>query len=168
MKTIGSMYEKLEEWLALYAVGAAITGAMLYVSANVIARYVFLSPIKGMVYIVALLVVPIAYFPLAYGWRSKGTFVAATFLLDKIGAKARWVLELLYQLIALIALAGLIGYASVIQTIWAININHRAGAIDFNIVTWPFRVTMIIGCCLLFIRIIIGLIKHLRGEEWAE
>jgi TRAP-type C4-dicarboxylate transport system permease small subunit len=168
MKTVGRIYEKLEEWLALYAAGAAIIIAMLYVSANVIARYVFLSPIKGMAYVVALLVVPIAYFPLAYGWRSKGTFVAATFLLDKVGAKTRWVLELLYQLIALVALAGLIGYASIIQTMWAIDINHRAGAIDFNIVTWPFRATMIVSCSLLFIRIIIGLIKHMRGEEWTE
>ncbi len=162
------IFGKIDEWIAMYGVGLCIVFAMLYTSANVVARYVFGDPIKGMHHIVAVAMVPMTYLALGYAWRNRGTFVAATVLFDKSKGKVRCGLEIFFHLVALVFLAGVVGYFSLRRTLWAIQTNDMIGGADFLIVSWPIRATMVLGCLLLSISVITSLLKLLRDRTWLN
>ena len=163
---IDEIFGKIDEWVATYGVGLCIVFAMLYTSANVLARYVFGDPIKGMHHIVAVSMVPMTYLALGYAWRTRGTFVAATVVLDKLTGKVRCGLEVFFHLVALVSLAGIIGYFSLKRTLWAIQTNDVIGGADFLIISWPIRAAMVLGCLLLGISVTTSLLKLLRDRTW--
>ena len=74
---------------------------------------------------------------------------------------------MLFHLMGLIVLAGFIGYYCVLQTVWAFDIHHVVGGLDLFVISWPFRAIMAFGCLLLAIRIIMEIVKHIRGEPWT-
>jgi len=162
---IDRVFGKIDEWITIYGVGLCIVFAMFYTSANVVARYVFRHPIKGMHHIIAVAMVPMAYLALGYAWRAKGTFVAATVLIDKLTGKVRWVLEIFIHLVALIPLVGVIGYFSLIKTIWAIKTNDLIGGADLLFISWPIRACIVLGCFLLGVSVTLSLIKLLRNRN---
>ena len=162
---IDNLFAKLDEWLTAYGIGVCIVFAMFYTSANVIARYVFGNPIKGMHHIIAVAMVPMAYLGLGYAWRTKGTFVAANVLLDKLTGKPRWLLEIFFHLVALIPLAGVIGYFSLLKTIWSYRNNDMIGGADLLFISWPIRASIVVGCFLLGVSVSISLIRLLIDHD---
>ena len=117
MERFQRTWSKLEYALCACA-GITLFVSVAYVTANVFGRYVINFPVPGASEWVALLMLPIVYFSVAYGWKIPNTFVAADFLLVKMRGKLRLGMELFIQICALLFFAGLIAYGSLEGARW--------------------------------------------------
>jgi TRAP-type C4-dicarboxylate transport system permease small subunit len=166
MERIRKTYWKLDEGLALYVVGFVILVMAAYVTANVIGRYGFDAPVKGMKEWVGLLLVPTSFFCLSYGWRRKGTFVTVDFLLLRTRGKLRWGLELFCR-IATLVFAAAIGYGGLAATLWAFETKDAYGSSGSLITTWPLRASIFVGSLLLAINPIFEIIESFQ-KRWGK
>jgi TRAP-type C4-dicarboxylate transport system permease small subunit len=163
MERFDKIYSRLEDLLAWYFAGILVFASTGYVTANVIGRYWFGQCMPAMADLVGFLLVPIAGLGLAYGWRNRGTFVAAEFLLLRLKGKPRWGLEFFIQIAALF-FAIAVGCGSLADTIWSYRINQLGGTPAFWLATWPFKASIALGCLLMAIRIILQIIKQVQGR----
>jgi TRAP-type C4-dicarboxylate transport system permease small subunit len=166
MEKIRKILWKVDEALALYFVGVILIVMTSYVTANIIGRYVFNSPVKGMREWVGLLLVPLSFLGMAYGWREAGTFVAAEFLIVRMRGRLRWALEVLIQVCALI-FAGFLIYGGLTSTLWAYRTMDVWGSYGDLISTWPFKASIFIGGLLLGVYPFLDIIKLCRKGENA-
>ena len=167
MNKIDKVLSKAEDKFVLVS-GLLIVITMIYVVANVIGRYGFHQVVPGMKEIVGALLVPISFFCLAWGWRTKGTFVTADFLLTKMKGKLRRGVELFIQIVALFLFAIAITYASVFSTIRSYNSGEAMNVVYLWLPVWPFRACLLVGFFLMIVRVVIELDKFVRGKDLRE
>lgn len=128
---------------------------MLLVSVNVILRYVFASPITGVVEVTELLMVPIVFMPLAFAEKSGG-HIRADLLYIKVQYPYKGVLEVLIY-----GIGFAICTIFVLQTFrdaWAAYQINDITPGHVKIVTWPIRLTIPIGFSVLAVRFLSELI----------
>ncbi|MFC1534105.1 TRAP transporter small permease [Thermodesulfobacteriota bacterium] len=168
MNKLEKIFIFIEESIIIYVAGLGLFISIGYVTANVIGRYLFKHPILGMHELVGLILVPITFLSFAYGWRNRGTFIAAEFLLLRMKGRPRWVMELIIQLSALFLFALILGYGGLIDSVWAYKVGQTRGPYGFFIPTWPFISSISLGCLLMIGRVILQIRKLIKGELIKE
>ena len=158
----------LVRWVALYICGSLVLIAMGYVVVHVVGRYLFNFPVPGTYEWVGISLVPIAYLALGYGLEVEGTYVAAKFLLVRMKGKLRYAMEIFIDL-CLLAFACVLGYGSFFGftgTLWALRHQETYGTWGvFTIITWPFKLAVVVGFLLMAIGIVLELIQIIKGQK---
>jgi len=164
MERFDEIFTKVSKAITLYIVGALLLASVLYVSANVVGRYLFDSPALGMRSYVGIMLLPITYLALAYGWYKRG-YITVDILQNRLKGKVLWGFQFAFLLVTLIFFAGLIGYGAAMETIMSYTMKLQAGRPTYYTPEWPWRAVMALGLFLMMIRNILDLIKMLRTGE---
>lgn len=169
MNSIGSFLSKLqikaEEGLC-YISAIAIAAMMVITVADVVARRFFHLHVKGSYEYVALLFVYLIYFGLAYAQRNDA-HITIGILYDRLPRKARLPIEGVLLSISFILFSTLTWYTA--QSTW---FNYQMGDTmlgSIQVVTWPSRVGVPVGCgmfALRFLTQLIGVVK--KGALYEE
>ena len=162
MDKFESVWHKMEKWVCQYPISLTILLMMVYVTANVIGRYGFRFPIRGMSEYVGIMLVPVTFLYFSYAWYRKGTFVTVNILPMKLRGKALWINQFIIYLAALVVFAGVLLYGTTVDLIGAIADVERAGNLGYYTPMWPWKLTMVIGCFMLTVRILLDLLYMIR------
>jgi TRAP-type C4-dicarboxylate transport system permease small subunit len=154
---------KTHDWLVkgLTAVAVGLLVPMMFlVSADVIGRSVFNSPIPAVVEINSnFLMVLVVFFPLAMVHRRRQHVFVSLFT-DWLGARAKAGLVAASLLIGLAAY-GLIGWYGLDQAVRATRVGeYISGIIDVPV--WISRWIIPIGCLVFCIELVIDLVRQLK------
>ncbi len=165
-------FYKLENNLALFGSGALVIFSMLYVTFNVIARYLFSKPLAGMVELVGLMLVPLAFLNAPRTWRTPGGIIRIMFFMDKFPPKVVKVLDIIMYFWTLIVFAGILGWILGVGALEAYIGKDQYGSYGSAVYTWPFKALMSLSLFLMGIRMIIDLTQYFRGrpmiEDWEK
>ena len=164
MERFDKNFTTVSRVITLYIVGALLLISVIYVSANVVGRYLFNSPVLGMRSYVGIMLVPITYLALAYGWYKRG-FITVDILQKKLKGKVLWGFQFAFLLVTLILFAGLIWYGAVTETIISYTLKLQAGRPTYYSPEWPWRTAMTLGLFLMMIRNILDLVRMVRTGE---
>lgn len=155
---------RAEEWLS-YISAVAIGAMMVITVADVIARYVFRRHVPGSYEYVALLFVYLIFFGLAYAQR-RDAHITIGILYDRLPRQARLVTEAAVLIMSFVLFSALTWYTA--KSTW---VNYRLGDTmlgAIQVVTWPSRVAVPIGCGALALRLMVQIARLLRRGELYE
>jgi TRAP-type mannitol/chloroaromatic compound transport system permease small subunit len=117
---------------------------------------------------VGALLVPIIFLSLSDGWKKKGTFVAAEFLLSKMSGRLRWWFILFIELFALLFFTMILGYAAFLETVYKYRTLDVLGSLGEYFPSWPFQLSIAIGFMMLAVRHLLTIIFHVKGYHNAD
>ena len=121
---------------ALTLSGIGILLMMILIVADVVAKYLFNSPISGVLELVAFyFMTMVVFFPLAYAQKT-GQHLVIDLFTRTWSMKNTARLDVLAGIITLIYLS-LFFWASTQQAIYMTSINHSAEILNFNLIVWP-------------------------------
>ncbi|MFC1867067.1 TRAP transporter small permease [Thermodesulfobacteriota bacterium] len=141
---------------------ASILFIMLISVANVFGRYLFNYPVPGTVEIAAVLLVFIIFLGISGVQRSEDHIGMDT-LLDLVKKKKSsyyHALQAFHFFISFLIL-GLIGCYFIPSMMESVEMHEWTNGPLF-IPIWPFKLSIIIGCTLMCIRLFLQIIQHLR------
>ena len=138
---------------------------MLYVTANVIGRYVFRTPVTGMILIVGLMLVPITFLTLAIAWYKRGSFITINIIQNRLKGKVLWGVQFAIFLLALVVFGGLLLYGSAVGVIESYIRGEIVGEGLIRTLAWPWRATVLIGMVLFVIRVFLDLVTMIRTRK---
>lgn len=146
-----------------WAGGAALILMMLHISADVIARYIFNSPLHGTVEIVsAYYMVAVVFLPLAMIERSNGHIVVELVTQHFPRRAQEW-------LIGLVALASAVYFAAFAWQTWGDALKqYRIGEVALGTVEvtiWPTRFYLPIGCGLIALVLLYKALRLFAGDR---
>lgn len=164
MEWFDRIFTKVSETIALYVVGALMIASMLYVTANVVGRYLFRASLLGMSEIVGVMLVPITYLGLSFAYY-KGAYITVDILQNKLSGKAIWGFQFALLLVTLVLFSGLLWVASVSETLIAYERALTVGQLGYLTPLWIWKALMAAGLFLLIIRNVLDLIRMIRTRE---
>lgn len=168
MERFNRIFSGVEETAVFWVCSPIIIVMIGYVSVNVIGRYFFNHPIERMWETVGVLMVPLVFLVMAYGWRTGVTFLDIRFLAERFGKSYSLILAYITHFIGFFVWSGLLGYTNFMDTIWAYRSGHSIGSFSTAVVTWPFRLSISLSCILLAVRIIISFINLVKKKHEEE
>lgn len=131
---------------------------MLFVTAEVVGRYVFNHPIQGHYDIVVVVMAPLVFFGLAHTERIGGHIRMELFITKVPKGRVYHGLEILLLFICL-ALVGAFVSEGTKYTLFMYQMGYESQLIRLPL--WPFQLTVVIGCAFLCFRFLIEIIQHL-------
>lgn len=138
---------------------------MLITTADVGGRYLLASPIPGTTEITRLLLVFSVAFALGYTELMQ-QHVRMELVLTRLTPKRRTLIETLVLVLALVFI-GLATYAaSVVAHTSTIRGEYETGLIDIPM--WPGRIALALGCLMLGLQYVVGIIKGFRSYSQIE
>lgn len=138
---------------------------MVITVADVVARYAFRRHIAGSYEYVALLFVYLIFFGLAYAQR-QDAHITFGILYDRLPRKARLFTEGVVLVISFILFSALTWYTA--KSAWVNYLlgDTMLGAVQ--VVTWPSRVGVPVGCGVLALRLLVQIVRLVRRGELYE
>lgn len=142
--------------------GVVIFGMMLLGTAQVIARWVFHSPIRGFVDVVELSVALFAFLGLAYCQRVGG-HIRMDLLLRQLPPRPMWLLETLGLVVGLFVIGSMLAstYDQFLRS-WTLG----GSTMDLRLPTWPSQLAISLSLGLLWVRLWIQAIGFARMVIW--
>ncbi len=168
MKRLGRFLLKLqieaEEWLSYISAGAI--GVMMVITvADVVARRLFHGHVKGSYEYVSLLFVYLIFFGLAIAQR-RDAHITFGFLYDRLPRKARLPIEGVILTISFILFSVLTWYTA--KSAWVNFLMGDTMLGSIQVVTWPSRVGVPVGCGMLALRLLVQIVRLVRRGELYE
>jgi TRAP-type C4-dicarboxylate transport system permease small subunit len=153
-----------EEWLS-YISAVAIGVMMTITVADVVARRIFHGHVKGSYEYVSLLFVYLIFFGLAIAQR-QDAHITFGILYDRLSRKARIPVEGVILALSFVLFSALTWYTA--KSAW---VNYLMGDTmlgSIQVVTWPSRVGVPVGCGMLALRLLTQIVRLLRTGELYE
>lgn len=168
MKKLGRFLLKLqieaEEWLSYISAGAI--GAMMVITvADVVARRFFHGHVKGSYEYVSLLFVYLIFFGLAIAQR-RDAHITLGILYDRLPRKVRLPIEGVTLALSFILFSALTWYTA--KSAWFNFLMGDTLLGSIQIVTWPSRVGVPVGCGMLALRLLVQIVRLVRRGELYE
>ncbi len=160
-------YAKFSEALGWWVPGSLLMVAMLWVTGNVMGRYIFRQPLRGMREYVGVMLLVMTLIFLPHGWYGRA-YITIDVVLSRFNPKGKvfWWFQFVYLLLAC-AFAGLLLASGVHQLIYTINTHQLAGQPGMYMPFWPWIAVIPIGFFLLAIRLAFDVIHTIRTGEPA-
>jgi TRAP-type transport system small permease protein len=161
-----SVWRKLgvaSTWLSYLGVFSLFV-MMLITMADVLARYIFNSPILGVFELTEFLVLILIFSFIAYTQAENG-HVSVDFLVNRLPKKTRTVVEL-FNRSACLGLMALIAYMGFLRALEMKQVGETS--LNLGIPNYPFVLFLVLGClvaCLEYIRNIIRLVADVEGGQ---
>ena len=156
--TVHRWWQLIEKAGVVIAGGSAILIALLLL-AEVVSRVILNQGAVGMKETTELLVVVIAYLPLAYIEKLQ-EHIRVRFILDRLPPKMQMIMEILSLLIGLIfCVAITIPYSRFAVDSLLIRQMHPS----FPIPIYPFKLLVLVGFILIIVRLILRVIESVVG-----
>ncbi|MBI5968407.1 MAG: TRAP transporter small permease [Deltaproteobacteria bacterium] len=150
----------VERFLNNVAGGIILTAMMLLVTADVLARYLFNSPIHGTTELTEFMMIGLFYFTLAYTQALKA-HIRVDMLISLFSPRARLICEEITYLLGF-ALFALITWQTMEAAVQAWKIWETTfGLILFPL--FPAKVLIPIGCFIVCLRLILDFLNGLRS-----
>lgn len=151
----------LERWLN-YLGMVVLIGLMAMVVFEVVARYIFRSPIQGYIDIMEMMMAVLVFLTLAYCQHTGGHIRMEMFMTRVlVGGRRYQVFEFFHLLVSLVAF-GLIAFFSAKTALEG----YFTGDVTMTIhlATWPVRMLTAIGSIVLCLRFIMQMFQPLAGS----
>lgn len=164
MERFDEGFTKVTKFINLYFIGAILFAAIIYVSANVFARYVLgIGGVLGMRDYVGIMLIPIAYLSAAYGWYKRG-FITVDIVQSRLKGKALWGCQFVILLVVFI-FASMLCYGAVAETIMSYSMGLMAGRATYYSPEWPWRLAMVLGLAMLALRQVLDMATMVRTGQ---
>ncbi|MCM5569906.1 TRAP transporter small permease [Burkholderiaceae bacterium FT117] len=152
---------------ALNLLGAVwVVLIMLLITADVIGRAFFDSPLFGVPEIVKISVVGLVWCMMPHTLKI-GAHLRSTILLDRMPAGAQRAVEVLSCLLG-VAIFALIVYSGWDQMIEAWKVGEFEGEDPVRVPTYPIRSLVVLGAALTALQFLVMLAGHLRGKPFGQ
>lgn len=152
---------------ALNLLGAVwVVLIMLLITADVIGRAFFDSPLFGVPEIVKISVVGLVWCMMPHTLKI-GAHLRSTILLDRMPAGAQRAVEVLSCLLG-VAIFALIVYSGWDHMIEAWKVGEFEGEDPVRVPTYPVRSLVVLGAALTAAQFLVMLVEHLRGRPFAQ
>jgi len=160
-------YAKFSESIGWWVPGILLMVAMLWVSGNVLGRYIFRSPLRGMREYVGVMLLVMTFLFMSHGWYGRA-YITIDVVQSRFNPKGKvhWWFQFVFLLLALF-FAGIVGWSQVNQLIYTINTHQLAGQPGLYMPFWPWIAVIPISFLLLFIRLVFDVIHTVRTGEPA-
>ncbi len=168
MGRLGGILSKLqvnvEKGLTI-AAATIIAAMMVITTVSVIMRRTLNAPMRGDYEYITLLFVFVVFFGLAYAQSQKGHISIGIFR-DRLPPRLRHHVEVLILALSL-GIFIIITWRGAIEANWARMMGDTIlGAIEIE--TWPSRMAVPVGAGLLSLRLLVQLVRLVRGQEEAS
>ncbi len=151
------------EDLLTYCSVALILGVMFWVVAEVIARYVFNSPLPGHLEGAELLLPMMVFFGVSYVQARDG-HVGMTFVVDALPIKVRRVTDILSLIVSALTCAALAYFSS--KTAWLAWIYDDVTMTDPYWPVWPSAAVIPLGYGMLAVRMLLQILQKLMPTRF--
>lgn len=160
-------YAKFSEALGWWVPGSLLMIAMLWVTGNVLGRYIFRYPLRGMREYVGVMLLVMTLIFLPHGWYGRA-YITIDVVQSRLNPKGKvhWWFRFVYLLLAC-ALAGLLFWSGISQLVYTIETHQLAGQPGMYMPFWPWISVIPIGFFLLAIRLVFDVIQTIRTGEPA-
>lgn len=138
---------------------------MVAVTADVGGRHLFNSPIPGVTELARMLLVYTVCFALGYTELMK-RHIRMELVLTRLSPKRRMLVEGLQLLLALVFIGFATYAASVVAHTSTLQGEYETGLIDFPM--WPGRIALAIGCLMLSLQYVTGIINSFRSYSQMQ
>jgi TRAP-type C4-dicarboxylate transport system permease small subunit len=155
--------ERISRILAYISMGLVIV-LMLLVSADVIGRYFFDTPVKGAFELSILIMVGVVFGGLAYTEVLKG-HISIDILQSRLSPRSQAVLKALGALIGIVVFS-LIGWQGIEKVQYSIKFGYVSETLHFPI--YPFQIMLVVGAiifCLVLISELPGYIHEIHKPK---
>jgi len=164
IERLDRLFTKLTEYSALFISGGFLFASVLYVSAHVFARYIR-NPIPGTANYVAVFMIPICYFGLAYVWFKKG-YVVVDILQSRLKGKTLWGFQFTFAMLTFVCFLALFWYGGVQESLRVIA-NHQRIAEQTTVHSpvWPWLIMLTTGAFMMVVRAALDLVRMIRTRQ---
>ncbi|MDP7425152.1 MAG: TRAP transporter small permease [Rhodospirillales bacterium] len=145
----------------------AIFGLMILINWDIFGRALFNSPLKGVPEIVSLSIVGIVFLQIAHSLQ-KGSFTRSDALFNTFRKRFRKAANFLQ---GIYHLAGAFIFTMIVKATWprlisAWQENEYIGTEGYLVVvTWPFRLLIVIGCVATILQLLLLAWRDFRGPH---
>ena len=165
MERFDQIFTRVCDRLAIWVCGSIALIMMLYVGVHVFSRYVLrIGGVEGTYDFVAVLLVPLVYLGLSYGWY-KRAYVAVDMVPVRLKGRVLWGFQFAFLLVTLVLVVLPICYGAIMKTIDSYTLRALVGEPGFQLIEWPWVATIIIGTLLMAMRNILDLVRMVRTGE---
>ena len=152
-----SPISRVSTWVAM----AVVMGIMCFITVNVIMRYGFNFPIRGIGEVVEVMMVLLIFFALAYA-AARGGNIAVTLVISRLPQRARVVFGIITCFLS-VGVVGLISWRSIRGGIRMMLYWGEETAV-WGIPIFPFRFALAFGITLLCLKLIADFVRSLSRE----
>ncbi len=158
-------------WLLLIAAAVAIMAMMLNITADILGKLLFNSPVVGTLELVSTwYMVAVTFLPLAHVYATRSNIVVELFT-QKLSAGPRSALDAFGAALGGIYL-GLLTWKGAEQAWYQTQRGEVADATFFEIPVWPTRWFLVVGCAVAALIAICHMLGDARfaatGRRWDE
>lgn len=164
MERFDRIFAKVCDHLAFWVCGSMVIIMILYVGANVFARYALgEGGVVGTYAYVGALLVPFTYFSLSWAWYKKG-YIVLDIVQRRLKGRVHWGFQFAFLLITTV-LFIVFCYGGLLGAIESYALKANVGEIGLKTPQWIWQATIVIGTFLVVIRNILDLVRMVRTGE---